>query len=100
MLSQNEVKGMGNLASAVLRMGLVDAGRGYEPNRLISFAEDGWCEDLCTMAGIAVTAYRRELAKRLEKWVDSSKLKRLRTYELVKVLKDGKDTRQHKDKES
>ena len=99
MLSQNELKGMKNLASAVLRMGLVDASRGYEPNRLISFAEDGWCEDLCVMAGIAVTAYRRELAKRLEKWVDSSKLKRLRTYELVRVLKDGKDTGKHKNQE-
>ena len=99
MLSQNELKGMKNLASAVLRMGLVDASRGYEPNRLISFAEDGWCEDLCAMAGIAVTAYRRELAKRLERWVDSSKLKRLRTYELVKVLKDGKDTGKHKNQE-
>lgn len=99
MLSQNELKGMRNLASAVLRMGLVDASRGHDPNRLISFAEDGWCEDLCNMAGIAVTAYRRELARRLEKWVDSSKLKRLRTYELVKVLKDGKDTGKHKDQE-
>ena len=99
MLTQNELKGMKNLASAVLRMGLVDASRGYEPNRLISFAEDGWCEDLCAMAGIAVTAYRRELAKRLERWVDSSKLKRLRTYELVKVLKDGKDTGKHKNQE-
>lgn len=92
MLTQNELKGMKNLASAVLRMGLVDASRGHDPNKLIAFAEDDWCEDLCMMAGIAVTAYRRELARRLEKWVDSSKLKRLRTYELVRVLKDGKDT--------
>jgi hypothetical protein len=99
MLSEGEMKVMRNLASAVLRMGLVDASRGYEPNRLISFAEDEWCEDLCMMADIAVTAYRRELARRLEKWVDSSKLKRLRTYELVKVLKDGKDTGKHKNQE-
>ena len=59
MLSENELRGMKNLASAVLRMGLVDASRGHDPNKLIAFAEDDWCEDLCMMADIAFTAYRR-----------------------------------------
>ena len=88
---------MKSLASAVLRMALVDSMRGYQ---LRDFAESEWCEELCGVVGISWVAYKRGLAERMAKYIEDSKPKRLRTYELVKVLKDGKDTRKHKDQES
>ena len=96
MLSQNELKGMKSLASAVLRMALVDSMRGYQ---LADFAESEWCEELCGVVGISWVAYKRGIAERMSKYIEDSKPKRLRTYELVKVLKDGKDTGKHKNQE-
>lgn len=93
MLSEAEIRGTKNLASAILRSALTDADKGYNPSKLESFASSDWCEALCDIAGISLTAYRRELGRLVERFIFNCKPKRLRTYELVRVLKDGKDTR-------
>ena len=93
MLSDAEIRGTKNLASAILRSALTDAEKGYCPSKLESFASSEWCEMLCNIVGISLTAYRRELGRLVEEYIFNCKLKRLKTYELVKVLKDGKDTR-------
>ena len=91
--------GLQSIASAVLRMALTDAVRGWNPVMLEEFAESEWCGQLCDVVGISWMAYRRDMADRMNKYIDRSKPKRIRTYELARVLrKDGKDTGKCKDK--
>lgn len=91
MLTQRQMIGLKSIASAVLRMALVDSMRGYQ---LADFAESEWCEELCGVVGISWVAYKRGLAERMAKCIEDSKPKRLRTYELVEVLKNGKHQRE------
>lgn len=98
MLTEKEMSGMKSLASAILRSGLVDATRGFGADKLGEFAQSEWCEQLCGVVGISWNAYKRELARRVEAFIENSKPKRLRTYKLVEVLKNGKDTRTDKAK--
>lgn len=93
MLSEREILGLKNLVFAILNSGIKDASAGWLPERVMVFAKSEWCEMLCGMAGISWQAYKREISRRIEEFVEQSKVKRLRTYELVEVLKNGKDTR-------
>lgn len=96
MLTEKEMSGMKSLASAILRSGLVDATRGFGADKLGEFAQSEWCEQLCGVVGISWQAYKRELARRVEAFIENSKPKRLRTYKLIEVLRNGKDTRSDK----
>lgn len=90
MLTEGERRGIKALSSAILRFGLLDAGRGHDMERLRTFAESEWCGDLCQVVGLSWVAYKRKVGELLEKYVERSRPKRLRTYELVEVLRDGK----------
>lgn len=92
MLSDGEINGMKNYASAILRSALTDASRGYSPAKLEQFAESEWCRSLCDLLNVSCEAYKRELAKRISDYIDQCKPKRIQTYRLVELLKDGKDT--------
>ena len=93
MMSEAEIRGTKNLASAILRSALSDAEKGYSPALLESFATSDWCEALCSIVNISWVAYKRELAKKVADHIEKCRLKRLKTYELIGVLKYGKDTR-------
>lgn len=90
MLTENEIQGMKNLVSAILRSALRDADVGYPPEWLEMFARSDWCEELCGAIGISWSAYKREIARRVQKFIEDSTLRRLQTYKLVEVLKKGK----------
>ena len=93
MISEAEIRGMKNLASAILRSALSDAEKGYSYVLLESFATSEWCEALCGIVNISWVAYKRELAKKVTEHIEKCRLKRLKTYELIGVLKYGKNTR-------
>ena len=93
MLSEREILGLKNLVFAILNSGIKDASAGWLPERVMVFARSEWCEMLCGMVGISWRAYKREISRRIEDFVEQAKIRRLRTYELVEVLKNGKDTR-------
>lgn len=81
------------MASAILRSAFKDAETGYSPSKLEEFAMSEWCEMLCDIVGISWSAYRRELGKAVCKFIDECRTRRLKTYELVEVLRNGKDSR-------
>lgn len=90
MISSCELRGLRNVADAILRSALTDATKGHESvGRLEAFAESDWCEQLCEVANISCPAYKRELARRIEKNIEDSKPKRLRTHELAGVLNEN-----------
>ena len=99
MLTENEVKGVKALASAVLRFALVDANRGFDIEGLWKFSESEWCDSLCGAVGISWVAFRRKMAETLSQYIEHSKPKRLRTYELAEVLRNGKDKGRGKSQE-
>lgn len=92
MLSEGELRGLKAMASAVLRFALVDAVKGWNPQSVLEFAESDWCNGLCDVVGISWSAYKRGIAERIDRYLERSKPKRIKTYELARVLKDGKDT--------
>ena len=92
MISVSELRGLRNVAYAILKSALSDASKGHDsPARLEEFAESDWCSQICDVANIAITAYKRELARRIEKNIENSKPRRIRTHELAEVLNE--DTR-------
>ena len=90
MLSESEIQGMKNLISAILRSAMRDADAGYPPELLEMFVKSDWCEQLCGAVGISWTAYKRDIAQRVQRYIENSTLRRLQTYKLVEVLKQGK----------
>ena len=89
MISTCELRGLKNIAHAILRSALYDASKGHDtPARLEHFAESDWCEQLCEVAHIPIPAYKRELARRIEKNIADSKPRRLQTYRLAEVLSE------------
>jgi hypothetical protein len=93
MISSCELRGLRNIADAILKSALTDAIKGHESvGRLEAFAESDWCEQLCEVAYIPIPAYKRELARRIEKNIEDSKPKRLRTHELAGVLNEDSRT--------
>lgn len=92
MLSEGEIRGARNLAVAILNSAFKDAEAGYSPSKIEDFAMSEWCEMLCNIVGIPWTAYRRELGKIVCRYIEDCRTRRLKTYELIKVLKDGKST--------
>lgn len=90
MLSESEIQGMKNLISAILRSAMRDADAGYPPEWLEMFVKSDWCEQLCGAVGISWVAYKRDIAQRVQRYIEQSTVRRLQTYKLIEVLKKGK----------
>ena len=84
---------MKNLCWAVLWQTLKDSKKGYDIENIKEFAMSDWCELICDCVSFPVVLYRQELAHRIGVGIDSLKPKRIQTYKLAEVLRNGKDSR-------
>lgn len=93
------MKGYKNLCHAILLSAIKDARHLKEHDDLREFLGSPLCEGLCLASNVDLTAYRKEVARRMERAVEKSSPKRLKTYKLAEVLHVGKNQGKCKDQE-